>query len=303
MAEPLQQSREMQSGSMTTTGTSSRSCFFRLVGRLLKNKLAALIVGVLVMAGCVTEPPPTTPADLAPSLRAVEEPTRAPTWTAWPKPTEVEPGVAELKAWYRALGKAGPVRGVSMSGVDESHRRIEIWMLPLRGARDQMEATIARANVPREAVAIDVGCPAGALWRLDNMGRAPGEEFLDAMDYSLEAASTAPYGHTVLLKLTLRNTSDEPVQFFTGGRPPQDFIITTADGEEVWNWLCARIRLLPLDGRMLQPSEELEFVGEWEQVDNRGEPVPAGDYLIRGVLRMESPERLVTAPHKLRVFQ
>ena len=218
---------------MTTTGTSSRSCFFRLVGRLLKIKLAALIVGVLVMAGCVTEPPPTTPADLAPSLRAVEEPTRAPTWTAWPKPTKVEPRVAELKEWYRALGKAGPVRGVSMSGVDESHRRIEIWMLPLRGARDQMEATIARANVPREAVAIDVGCPDGGLWRLDNIGRAPVEEFLDAIDYSLEAASTAPYGHTVLLKLTLTNTSDEPVQFFTGSRPPHGFIITTADGEDL----------------------------------------------------------------------
>ena len=269
----------------------------------MKIKLAALVVGVLVMAGCVTEPPPTTPADLVPSLRAVEEPTRAPTWTAWPKPTEVESRVAELKAWYRALGKTGQVRGVSMSGVDESHRRIEIRMLPLRGARDQMEATIARANIPREAVAIDVGCPAGALWRLDNMGRDPREEFLDAMDYSVEAASKVPYGDTVLLKLTLRNTSDEPVQFFTGGRPPHDFIITTADGEEVWNRLCARIRLLPLDGRMLQPGEELEFVGEWEQVDNRGEPVPVGNYLIRGVLEMEHPERLVTPPHEVRVLR
>ena len=218
----------------------------------------------------------------------------------WPKPPTADLRVAELKAWYRALGEAGPVRGVSMSGVDERNHRIEINILPLRGARDQLEAAIARANVPREAVVIDVGCSTGALWSLD-MGRDPSEEFLDAIDYSLEAASKAPYGDTVLLKLTLRNTSDEPVRFFTGGRPPHDFVITTADGEEVWHWKCAKIILLPLDRKTLQPGEELEFTGEWEQVDNRGEPVPAGDYLIRGVLKMESPERLVTPRHKLRV--
>ena len=120
-------------------------------------------------------------------------------------------------------------------------------------------------------------------------GPAPGEEFLDAIDYSLEVASTAPYGHTVLLKLKLRNTSDEPAQFFTGGRPPHDFIITTADGEEVWNWLCARIRLLPLDGRMLQPGEELDFVGEWEQVDYRGEPIPAGTHFGHWCPEFETP--------------
>ena len=91
MAEPLQQWREMQSGSTTTTGTSSRICFFRLVGRLLKIKLAALIVGVLVMAGCVTEPPPATPADLVPSLRAVEEPTRAHVDPPGPSPLRLNP--------------------------------------------------------------------------------------------------------------------------------------------------------------------------------------------------------------------
>ena len=113
----------------------------------------------------------------------------------------------------------------------------------------------------------------------------------------------APYGDTVFLKLKLRNTSYKPIRFFTGGWPPHDFIITTADGEEVWNWQCARVRALPLIENTLLPGQKLEFVGEWEQVDSRGEPVPAGDYLIRGVLDMETPERLVTPPHELRVFQ
>ena len=189
---------------------------------------------------------------------------------------------------------------MSRTSLDERNHRIEIGLLPLRGVREEMEAAIARANVPREAVVIDVGCPDGALWRLDT-GRNPGEEFLDAIDYSLEAVSKSPYGDTVSMKLKLRNTSDEPVQFFTGDRPPHDFVVTTSDGEEVWHWQCAKIILFPLDRKTLEPGEELEFTGEWEQVDNRGKPVPPGTYLIRGVLKMESPERLVTPPHKLRV--
>ena len=238
-------------------------------------KVAFLLAGVLAIAGCVTEPPPATPTVTTPPTMAVREPTRAPTWTAWPKPP--------------------------MAGLGERNLRIEIALLPLRGAHEELEAAIARANVPREAVAIDVGCRTGALRRLDNMGRDPSKEFLRSIDYSVEAASAAPYGHTVFLKLKLRNTSYKPIRFFTGGRPPHDFIITTGDGEEIWNWQCARVRELPLDGRTLLPGEKLQFVGEWEQVDSRGEPVPAGGYLVRGILKMESPERPVTPPHELRV--
>ena len=270
------------------------------LGAALRLRAVLLAFWVLAAVGCSTEPLPAAPTILVPPPSAVEEPTRAPTWTAWPKPTEADPRIAELKEWYRALGEAGPVRGVSRTSLDERNHRIEVSLLPLRGVRDRMEAAVARANVPREAVKIDVGCPVGALSRRDT-SRSPNEAFLNAIDYSLEAVSKSSYGDTVSMKLKLRNTSDEPVQFFTGGRPPHDFVVTTANGEEVWNWQCAKIILLPLDRRTLQPGEELEFTGEWEQVDNRGEPVPPGTYLIRGVLKMESPERLVTPPRKLRV--
>ena len=47
----------------------------------------------------------------------------------------------------------------------------------------------------------------------------------------------------------------------------------------------------------------MEFVGEWEQVDNRGEPVPPGTYLVRAVLNLESPEKLVTEVQKVEVVQ
>ena len=47
----------------------------------------------------------------------------------------------------------------------------------------------------------------------------------------------------------------------------------------------------------------MELTGEWEQVDNRGEPVPPGTYLVRGVWNMEQPEILVTPPHELEILR
>ena len=127
------------------------------LGAALRLRAVLLAFWVLAATGCSTGPPPAAPTILVPPPSAVEEPTRASTWTARPKPTEADPRIAELKAWYRALGEAGPVRGLSRTSLDERNHRIKIKLLPLRGARDQMEAAIVRANVPREAVVIDVG--------------------------------------------------------------------------------------------------------------------------------------------------
>ena len=103
------------------------------------------------------------------------------------------------------------------------------------------------------------------------------------------------------MKLTLRNVSDGTVNLVLGGRPPYDFEVSTPDGEQVWHWKCGKIINQPLDGKTLEPGEELEFVGEWEQVDNRGEPVPPGTYLVRAVLNLDPPEKLVTEARELQV--
>ena len=110
------------------------------------------------------------------------------------------------------------------------------------------------------------------------------------------------------IKLILRNVNDEPVRFVLGDRPPFDFVVSTADGEQVWHWKCAKIINQPMDGKTLEPGEELEFVGEWEQVDNRGEPVPPGTYLMRGVLNVGRPNAgpagvLITTAHALEVLK
>ena len=232
-------------------------------------------------------------------------PTSTPTHTGTARPgsTEEEPSVAQLRAWHRAVEEeaARQVRGIVWTGVHGQNRRIEFGLIPLRGAREQLEAAIARAKVPREVIEIEVGCQGGALRRIE-YGAAPSEESRRAIDYSLEVVSQADYGETVSMKLTLKNSSDAPVQFYTG-RPPHDFVVATVHDQEVWHWRCRKSFPAILVEINLEPGEELVLVGEWEQMDNWGEPVPAGTYLIRGMLIMEPAGILATPPQELEVLK
>ena len=216
---------------------------------------------------------------------------------------EGEYSMAHLARWYRALNNViGQVPGIVFTDLDEGKNRIAIRMYPRRGVREKMQVIIASQGVPLEAVAIDVGCEDFHPWPLD-LGEPPDEAFLRAIDYSLEVEDQASYGETVQMKLKLRNVSDDPITFHLGGRPPHDFVVSTPEGEQVWHWMCAKFTLSILDIKTLEPGEEVEFTGEWEQVDNRGEPVPPGTYLVRGVWDMEPPEKLVTPPHELEIVR
>ena len=211
--------------------------------------------------------------------------------------------MAHLADWNRALNEViWQVPGITLTDLDEGKNRIEIVMQPRRGAREEMEAAIASVDVPRGAVVIDVGCEGVNPWPLDN-GNPPGEAFLRAIDYSLEVEDQVSYGESVQMKLRLRNVSEEPVDLYLGGRPPHYFVVSTPDGEQVWHGKCAKFTLTVLEMKSFEPGEELEFTGEWEQVDNRGEPVPPGTYLVRGILNMDPPEKLVTEAHELEILR
>ena len=221
---------------------------------------------------------------------------------AAPPPTSAgaEYSAADLARWYERFVDVKKVPGIAWTDLDEARNRIEIGVYPLRGVREEWEAVLATLDVPREAIVINVGCEGISPWPLDP-GESPDEAFLRTIDYWLDAVSQAAYGETVQIKLTLQNVSDGPVNLVLGGRPPFDFVVSTADGKQVWHWKCAKITPLALDNKTLEPGEELEFVGEWEQVDNRGEPVPPGVYLVRGVLSLDPPQKLATEAHELQV--
>ena len=228
--------------------------------------------------------------------------------TPSPTPAQAEYSAADLARWYeRLVDVTWRVPGIAWTDLSEARNRIEIGIYPLRGAREEWEAALATLDVPREAIVIEVGCEGIHPWPLD-LGEPPDEAFLRAVDYSLEVVSQAPYGETVRMKLTLRNVSDGTVNLVLGGRPPYDFEVSTPDGEQVWNWECGKIIDQPLDGKTLEPGEELEFVGEWEQVDNRGEPVPPGVYLVRGGLNLDPPNAgppgvVITTAEKVEVLK
>ena len=227
--------------------------------------------------------------------------------TSTPKPTSTPVSDEyiddNIVAWYRDLGSsAWQVRGVVTTGLDRRNNQIMIEMLPRRGGLAELKAVIAESGIPRRAVAIEVGCAVPQTWAPDPR-KAPSDAFLSSIEHSVEAVSEASYGETIRMKLVLRNISSRPVEFYMGGRPPHDLMVTTPSGKQVWHWKCARVAQMPLDVAKLRPGEIKEFTGEWEQVDNRGNPVPSGTYLVYGILDMESPEMLVTQAHELQVLE
>ena len=290
-------------GGPPTAAELTRSVSRVQLGSFLLFQAVLLALCVLANAGCSTQTPQV--ASPVPSRRAgsVEEATRPYTGTTRPGPTEEVPGVAQLKAWLLAVEEAaaGEVRGITWTDVDERDRRIDIGLLPLRGAREQLEAAIARAKVPREVFEIEVGCQGSAQWRIE-YGTPPGEELRRAIDHSLEVVSQAEYGKTVSLKLTLKNGSDAPVQFYTGSTP-HDFVVATVNGQQFWHWWCGKVFPAVMVERNLEPGEELVLVGEWEQMNNWGEPVPAGTHLISGMLVFAPAGILATPPQELEVLR
>ena len=230
--------------------------------------------------------------------------TAADATTPSPAPAEAEYSEADLAWWYERLGNVTSlgVPGIAWTDLNEVKNRIVMGVYPLRGAREEWETALATLDVPRGAIVLEVGCEGIHPWPLD-LGEPPDEAFLRAIDYSLEVEDQVSYGETVQMKLKLRNVSDDPITFYLGGRPPHDFVVSTPDGEQVWHWKCAKIIQLPIDSNSLEPGDELEFAGEWEQVDNQGERVPPGTYLVRGVLDMDYPEKLVTEAHELEIVR
>ena len=190
--------------------------------------------------------------------------------TAMPASTPPpEHSAADLAAWYEHVKETvWQVPGIAWSNLSESNNRIEIGLRPLRGVRERFEAILGTLDVPRKAIVIEVGCERVGQWPQE-ISEASEDSFFRAIDYSLEVVSQASYGETVRIKLTLRNITGEPAKVALGGKPAYDFVVTTTDGEGVWKWKCGGITWTY---SIVKPGagEGLEFIGEWEQVDNRG---------------------------------
>jgi hypothetical protein len=54
-----------------------------------------------------------------------------------------------------------------------------------------------------------------------------------------------------------------------------------------------------LEIKSVDPGQKLEFMLEWLPVDQAGAALPPGQYLISGILKLESPTVLKTKPRPL----
>lgn len=118
----------------------------------------------------------------------------------------------------------------------------------------------------------------------------------------LDAPTKAGANTAMPLKLTLSNAGTEPVQVMLGGRPPYDFVITSADGARSWRWSDGNAAQMILEARTLQPGDYIVYETGWLITDGGGNVPPPGRYRLRGILNMDPPETMETAPQDLAVI-
>ena len=118
----------------------------------------------------------------------------------------------------------------------------------------------------------------------------------------LDAPKEVRASEVIRLKLTLRNTGSEPVEVMLGGRPPYDFVMTSADSAQEWRWSDGNAAQMILQLRTLQPREEIAYDVQWAIKNAEGNVPRPGRYLLRAILNMDPPERMETAPRELVVI-
>ena len=210
---------------------------------------------------------------------------------------------SRLEEWKSAItqARAGDnTLGIYSWGVSQRDRLIFLDATPKRGNRERIEAILATTGVPRDAVQVNIGCGDYIPPNHTTENIPPG--FGNTFAYSVEAPVQVQYGETVDLKLVVQNLTLASAYIY-GGTNSVDFVVTNEAGKLVWYWGCSQgIRKDILLGQNVSPDKPLELAGRWEQIDTRGYPVPPGVYLVKGVLDMDYPEKLVTTPISIEIL-
>jgi Intracellular proteinase inhibitor len=137
------------------------------------------------------------------------------------------------------------------------------------------------------------------LLGFDGCGNQAGRPGRPEEPLSLEAPDEVEAGQTVNLKLIWRNLTDRPVELTLGGRPAYDFVVTTNEGKEMWRWLAGQTVQDILEIKTVDPGQKLEFMLDWQPVDQAGAALPPGHYMVQGILNLEPPAVLKTKPRPL----
>ncbi|MCI0440085.1 MAG: BsuPI-related putative proteinase inhibitor [Chloroflexi bacterium] len=216
------------------------------------------------------------------------------TWCSWGRDgTEIriiqaDYSLRQISDWYRSFHGVYQVPGISWTDIDEPKGRIRIGFAPKRDTRAKLEAVIDSLGIPRDAVIIESGCGSlgearGPFAPAPTPIPTPTYERARFLQSSLDVPTQVAYGETVPMKLTVKNVGSETITLGLGdeGRASANFIVSKSDGKEIWNWLCGKFFHDSLAIRPLKPGEEIQFTGEWEQVDWDSGSIPPGTYTVR----------------------
>jgi hypothetical protein len=125
----------------------------------------------------------------------------------------------------------------------------------------------------------------------------------DTMTLDLVLPGTVQVGDSVSIMLRVTNTGRKPATLYSQGRPTAfDIVVARPDGSLVWHRLNQAVISSVLQVRELAPGEMLEFEDSWDQRDDRGQAVSAGEYRVTGVLPTDPPAELRSRPARLRIL-
>ena len=114
---------------------------------------------------------------------------------------------------------------------------------------------------------------------------------------------TVHVGDSVPITLRVTNTGSKPATLYSQGRPTAfDILVAKPDGKLVWRRLNHAVISAVLQVRELAPGEVVEFTGSWDQRQDDGQGVPAGEYRVTGILPTDPPAQLRSRPALLRIL-
>jgi len=139
----------------------------------------------------------------------------------------------------------------------------------------------------------------------------------------MPVAAANDAGETVHVAFAIENAAGEPVQSVRQGEtlhfvfrvqnsgaaavrlastfPPHDVaVLRAADNDPAWQAWSGRMFPQVMRVQELAPGESAEFVIEWRLAANGGEPLPAGNYLVRPAFRAFIGDRAIAFDAQLR---
>jgi hypothetical protein len=108
--------------------------------------------------------------------------------------------------------------------------------------------------------------------------------------------STYALGEPVQFTLQVRNTASAAVTVTLPTGQDYDFIVRAADGTEVWRWSHDQAFTQVVRQATFGPGETKTFTTTWDQRNNDGQPVGAGQFTVTGVYTGSPPVQSAPRP-------